>query len=608
MPGRRRRPDAPGRALAAAGCECSDPAMLKENGDSNLVCTACGVVAHAATLVSLARQKTARRRRQDGHGRRLQRPPDSSARSTATASSRPTRRASVGSGSSCPRASARRSATGRTGAASARRTSAPYRRRPRGQAREPGASPAPEAARWPLHDHAPHALEAKGRKVATAVAMLWKHNAPGRDPRLERGVQVMIMPALEAAQAHARCCPVPACRCRFRLLDRSNNLLALVMSQLYLKHTSVQDHPGLTEQHLQQQIDALAPITVTGIGKSQMVETSAALSNVLGYTDIAGPWETYCLRTPHQAPSPPQRSSAPSPLQLPPPALAHNASMDSLDGSFPPFSPHSPSSAASPTLGLSTPPPPPPLLGPTPAAVRQPIGHAAKWSGCSTSVHADALTALGGTALRTHLRARRRRRPRTCSRCSSCAPCSTPTPSPSRPPPSSRTSARCAASWPSPTLAEASGAHRAADHGAVDRAPRAPAEPAVLLVVPLDAARDAGARGPRAGARVGGSIGRRGRGGRGGRRGASGRPDQWHDAVLTAARSSAHAKKPTDAQRTGAHGGRRAGLRVSPFGHACAQCLPSLRLPSSEWSSVCGGGAPENFRVGYSLLRAHHSL
>ena len=287
-------------------------------------------------------------------------------------------------------------------------------------------APAPEAARRPLHDHAPHALEAKGRKVATAVAMLWKHNAPGRDRRLERAVQVMIMPALEAAQAHAQCCPVPACRCRFRLLDRSNNLLALVMSQLYLKHASVQDHPGLTEQHLQQQIDALAPITVTGIGKSQMVETFAALSNVLGYTDIACSWETYCLQTPHQTPRPdhcerprapsppppppPPLPSVPSPLQLPPPALAHNASTDSLDGAFPPFWPHahshspSPSAAASPapSLSLSTP-PPPPLLGPTPTAVRLAIGHAVRWSGCSTSVHADALTALSGTALRTHL-------------------------------------------------------------------------------------------------------------------------------------------------------------------------------------------------------------
>jgi len=401
-----------------AGCQCDDPAKLVENSDSSLVCADCGVVAHATSLVALSRQKNCRAEDDKtdtaddpSAGRGRLGPIHGDGVETAEEARKRRQRQQLSTRIGAPK---RNRADGRTLCAAQERvlrTAASPTASP-----GPGPSPSPSPnpglactpARRPLHDHAPHALEAKGRKVATAVAMLWKHNAPGRDPRLERGVQILIMPTLEMAQEHAQRCPVPACRCRFRLLDRSNNLLALLMSQLYLKHTSVQEHPGLTEQHLQQQVDALAPISVAGIGKSQVAETFAALSNVMGYTNITCPWETYCLQTPYEAPHPdhwerPCAPPLPSPLQLPVPALAHNASTDSLDGTFLPTSPHSLSSSASPALSLSTPPPPPPLLGPTPTAVRQAIGHAVRWSGCSTSVHADALTALSGAALRAHL-------------------------------------------------------------------------------------------------------------------------------------------------------------------------------------------------------------
>ena len=177
--------DAPGRARwRCAGCECDDPAMLKENGDSSLVCTACGVVAHAATLVSLARQKNCRA--EDARRTRPTTPTPTADRlgpihgdgvESADEARKRRQRQQLSTRIGAPRSNR---ADGRSLCAAHERAckaAAARAASPRARAR----APAPEAARWPLHDHAPHALEAKGRKVATAVAMLWKHNAPGRD-------------------------------------------------------------------------------------------------------------------------------------------------------------------------------------------------------------------------------------------------------------------------------------------------------------------------------------------------------------------------------------------------------------------------------------------
>lgn len=248
----------------------------------------------------------------------------------------------------------------------------------------------------------PNALENKVRNIAIAVEWLFRLHIPGSDQRLQREVRCSIEPLLKRAEALDTGAP----KCRTRLSDKSNNLLALVIAQRVLMRIASEcaeskqlprEYEGCSYQHLQQQIAALSQVTDGGSGTTQVLAANVAVATLLN---------------PSLAPTPPV-DGAPSPLSLPAPvALARGGSLDSLGSAFDgaTLSSSSPSSPSpSPSASSSTPwsapgtPPPPPLLGPTPLAIRDAVAHATKLAHVPTHVHAGALQALGMPKLAAHL-------------------------------------------------------------------------------------------------------------------------------------------------------------------------------------------------------------
>lgn len=251
----------------------------------------------------------------------------------------------------------------------------------------------------------PNALENKVRNIAIAVEWLFRLHIPGSDGRLQREVRCSIEPLLKRAEALDTGAP----KCRTRLNDKSNNLLALVIAQRVLMRIASEcaeskqlprEYEGCSYQHLQQQIAALSQVTDGGSGATQVLAATVAVATLLN---------------PSLAPPPLAVDGAPSPsplLLLPAPVpLARGGSLDSLGSALDHASLSSPSSsspsasASSASTPWSAPgtPPPPPLLGPTLLAIRDAIAHATKLAHVPTHVHAGALQALGMPKLAAHL-------------------------------------------------------------------------------------------------------------------------------------------------------------------------------------------------------------
>ena len=257
-------------------------------------------------------------------------------------------------------------------------------------------SPSPLGPGSPGSPSNPNALENKVRNIAIAVEWLFRLHIPGSDWRLRREVRCSIELLLKRAEALDTHAP----KCRTRLSDKSNNLLALVIAQRVLMRIASEcadskqlprEYEGCSYQHLQQQIAALSQVTDGGSSATQVLAANVAVATLLN---------------PSLAPTPPL-DGAPSLLALPAPVpLARGGSLDSLGSALDSASLNSPSSpSASSTPPWSTPgtPPPPPLLGLTPLAIRDAIAHAIKLAHVPTHVHAGALQALGMPKLVAHL-------------------------------------------------------------------------------------------------------------------------------------------------------------------------------------------------------------